>query len=632
MSVTADELVAIEKQRGLHAQCHHPSGAWRPVDWQTPEKSLPGCIAAVARNAPNRPALYDHQRSLTFSQLERAANQIANAVLALRGPGQEVVALLVGVDTLAATAALGVLKAGKIYVGLEPSFPKEQLVQILDDAQASLILADEQREPLAQQVAGTDHSVLQLESLATGDPHAPDVPVPLDSLAILNYTSGSTGKPKGVIQSHRSAYMQAVRYASYYHVCAADRLAYFGSLAWAGPFWDVFGPLSLGASAGAFDFREHGMQQLVAWLLETEPTLVAGLMVVRQVAYANPEERFSSVRLVHLGGDTIYREDVEACMRVFPNAFIAVGLGCSEAGRVTELLLDSPEMLDMDVLPLGFPMPGLSVKLLADDGREVASGEVGEMAVLSPGLATGYWRRPKLTASRFRDAGSLGPEPAYLTGDLARQLPDGVLQYKGRKDHMVKVRGYQVFTNEVEALLRDVAGVQDVCVTAHSLGEGVQRLVAYLVINDQVFPGVPALYGQLEGLPAHMVPQGFVFLDALPRTPTGKIDRRRLSLPERSRLGVSAEYRAARDRVEVILTRIWSVVLGIDGIGIHDDFLELGADSLDSTRIINQTNTSFDVHIPFSEFFEARTIAAMASILRTSRQAGAGDSPAAVLK
>ena len=136
--------------------------------------------------------------------------------------------------------------------------------------------------------------------------------------------------------------MQAVRYASYYHVCGADRLAFFGSLAWAGTFWDTFGPLCLGASIGLFDLRQYGMHRLVNWLQDTEPTLVAGLMVVRQIAYANPEERFASVRLVHLGGDTIYRQDVEACMRVFPNALIAVGLGCSEAGRLTELELNRP--------------------------------------------------------------------------------------------------------------------------------------------------------------------------------------------------------------------------------------------------------------------------------------------------
>jgi amino acid adenylation domain-containing protein len=621
-----------EKQRDLHSRCHHPSGGWRPVDWQAPEQSVPDCIAAIASQEPNRPALYDYHRSLTYSELDQAANQIANAILAQRGPGQEVVALLVGVDALAATAALGVLKAGKIYVGLEPSFPQDRILQILDDAQAHLILADAQRGTLARQVAGSDRRFILLESLTTGDSHAPDVPVPLDSLAILNYTSGSTGKPKGVMQSHRSAYMQAVRYASYYHVCAADRLAFFGSLAWAGPFWDIFGPLCLGASAGAFDFRQHGMQPLVAWLLETEPTLVAGLMVVRQVAYANPEARFASVRLVHLGGDTIYREDVEACMRVFPNALIAVGLGCSEAGRVTEFLLDSPEILDKDILPLGFPMPGLRVKLLSDDGQEVAAGEVGELAVIGPGLATGYWRRPELTASRFRKAGSLGPEPAYLTGDLACQLPDGLLLYQGRKDNMVKIRGYQVFTNEIEVLLRDVEGVQDVCVTGHSLAEGAQRLVAYLVVNEQVFPGVPVLHDRLKGLPAHMVPQSFVLLDGLPITPTGKIDRRSLSLPERSRLSVTAEYRVARDQVEEVLTQIWGVVLGIDGIGINDDFLELGGDSLDSTRIINLTNSSFGIQIPFSEFFAARTIAAMASIIHNNSLAGTGGSPAAAVQ
>jgi acyl-CoA synthetase (AMP-forming)/AMP-acid ligase II/acyl carrier protein len=619
MSSIGGEPSPQEKQRALHAQCRHPSGNWQPVNWQTPQQSIPDRIAAVARDTPNQLAVYDHQTAHTYFGLDQAANRVANAILADRGRGQEAVALLVGVDVPAVTAALGVLKAGKIYVCLEPSLRRKRSQRILADAQVSLIVTDGRHLPLAQEFAGAKRRIIQLEQLATGDSRAPGISIPLDALAILNYTSGSTGQPKGVIQSHSSAFVQAVRYASYYRVCDADRLAFFESLAWAGPFWDAFGPLCYGASAGLFDIRQHGMPQLVNWLLETEPTLIAGLTVVRQIAYTNPEERFSSVRLVHLGGDTIYRKDVEACMRVFPNALIAVGLGCSEAGRLTEFLLDTPEMLDRDVLPLGFPVPGIRIKLVSEDGQEVAQGKVGEIVALGHGLAVGYWRRPDLTASRFRTVESWGPEPAYFTGDLGSQTLDGLLQHVGRKNHMVKIRGYQVYTNEMEALIRRLEGVKEVCTIAHTLPEGVQRLVAYLVVDGQAFSGVRALCSLFQEIPAHMVPQSFVFLEALPKTPTGKIDRQRLPLPARSRLNVTAEYQAPRNPTEEMLASIWGRVLGIDGVGVHDNFLELGGDSMDSTRIISQVRESFKVSVSFSAFFDALTIAEMASIIHADR-------------
>ena len=224
-----------------------------------------------------------------------------------------------------------------------------------------------------------------------------------------------------------------------------------------------------------------------------------------------------------------------------------------------------------------------------------------------------------MTAVQFRTVEALGAEPAYFTGDLGRQTPDGLFHHMGRKDHMVKIRGYQVFTNEIEGMLREVEGVKEACVIAHSLPEGSQRLVAYLVVDRQAFPGFDVLNSRFNDIPRHMLPQSFLLLDALPKTPTGKLDRARLPVPSRSRLGVAAEYVAPRDPTEKVLARIWGQVLEIDGLGVHDNFLELGGDSLDSTRIINHVTSVFQVGISLSEFFNTLTIAEMASVVRAAR-------------
>jgi acyl-CoA synthetase (AMP-forming)/AMP-acid ligase II/acyl carrier protein len=330
--------------------------------------------------------------------------------------------------------------------------------------------------------------------------------------------------------------------------------------------------------------------------------------------------RLPSVRLVTMGGDTIFRKELEAFMRLVPNALVTVGLALSEAGRVTELLLDSPEMLQWDVLPLGLPVPGVGIHLLSEDDREVGPGDVGEIVVVSPGLAPGYWRRPELTAARFRKVESLGSATAYFTGDLGRWTPDGLLHHMGRKDFMVKIRGYQVFTNEIEAILRQVEGVQDACVVAQPLPDSSRRLIAYLVVDRQAFPGVAALYASFQDLPRHMAPQGYVFLDALPKTPTNKPDRARLPLPRRSRLGVTAAYLEPRDEIEEALALIWGQVLEIEGLGADDNYLELGGDSLDSMRIISQVSSLFRVNIPLGEFFQTLTIAEMAAAIRADME------------
>ena len=332
--------VVEQKQRELWDRCRHPTGKWQPTDWRTLAQSIPDRIAAIASSTPHQLAVYDHRTSLTFGELDSEANRIANGILAGCGPGQEVVALLVGVDVPALTAALAVFKSGKTLVALEPSYPKERSLQILADCGAQYIVADGQRLAQALDLAGPECQVAELEDLATAEPRAPGVPVPLDAMSVLVYTSGSSGRPKAVAQSHDSSLAQALRGFSQYHPSDADRVAFYGHLAWAGTIWNLFGPLCHGASSGVFDFRQLGTHRLATWMRQAKPTILIGRTLTRQIIEHHPEQRFASVRLVRMGGDTIYRRDVETCLRVFPNSQFGTGLGLSETGLVTHLLLD----------------------------------------------------------------------------------------------------------------------------------------------------------------------------------------------------------------------------------------------------------------------------------------------------
>ena len=606
----------------------HPTGTFTPYDWQAPGQTIPGRFAEIADRFPDRPATCDFSRQLSYGALDRAANRVANVLLAARGADPEAIIVLAGVNTTATVAALGVFKANKFYVGLEPSFPPARARQIIADTQATVILAESGLLALARELAAPDHWIIDLDSVATGDDSRPDLQIDPNAIALLNYTSGSTGQPKGVVQTHRSALAHAVRYANAYRLSDADRMMKTESLAWAGTFWDIFGPLCLGAFVASYDVRRHGMHRLPRWLRETGVTVMSGMTMIIRLARDYPEERYGDVRLLQLGGDTIYRPDVEACQRVYGNATVAVGLGMSEAGRVAEMFIPPGSRLDHDVAPVGFDVPSVALLLRAEDGSEARSGERGEIVVRSAFLARGYWRRPELTAEKFRPDPAGGSEWIYVTGDVGRRGADGILQHLGRKDFQVKIRGYQVPANEVESRMLEISGVREACVVATRLPDGNQELVAYLATQSGRRVATEELGAGLRAhMPEHMVPHRFVFLDRLPRTLTGKVDR--LALPARTveRPRLEADFVAARTPLEAALAAIWREVLAVDAVGVNDRFLDLGGDSLRATQILARVIDRFGVEIEHRLLLQTPTIADLAVAI-LQRQAGQLDAVA----
>jgi len=603
----------------------HPNGTFTPYDWQESGQTIPDRIAEIADRFPDRLATCDFTRRLTYGELDRAANRVANALLHARGGDPEAVIILAGVNTTATIAALGVLKANKFYVGLEPSFPLQRARQIIADTQAKVILAESEHLALARELAAPEHRIIELDAVKTGDDSRPSVRTNLDAVALLNYTSGSTGEPKGVVQTHRSALAHAVRYANAYRLSDADRMMKTESLAWAGTFWDIFGPLCLGACVASYDVTRHGMHRLAGWIRETGVTVLSGMTMIIRLARDYPEERYPIVRLLQLGGDTVYRIDVEACQRVYCNAVVAVGLGMSEAGRVAEMFVPPGTRLDHDVAPVGFDVPGVCILLLAEDGSEATPGEPGEIVVRSADLAQGYWGRPELTDEKFRPDPRGGAERTYVTGDVGRRGDDGILQHLGRKDFQVKIRGYQVPTNEVESGLLEIEGIREACVVAAHLSDGSQELVAYLAADPHRRATVDMLRSTLRArLPDHMVPHRFVFLDRLPRTLTGKVDRRALPARDFERPELEADFVAPRTPFETALAAIWSEVLAIDRVGIDDRFLDLGGDSLRAGQILARVIDQFGVELNLRVLLQTPTVADMAMVI-TQRLAGQMD-------
>ena len=627
----ADDPLALEglpaSQQEIRERCWHPTGAWEPFDGLRAELSVPAQLRAVATRHPDRVAVLEPAGSLTYHQLGAEARRVASAILGGGGrdptgpdgarPGSGAVAILSALDSHAIVAVLGALEAGRIFVVPDRSLSPAGRQRVLEDAGVDLILADAGHLGVAQDLARGGRRVLPLEDIRhTGGVAAVGCDISPDAPATIIYTSGTTGAPRGVVHTHRTLLAEAALVAGPLRLSDADRVACASSLAWLANLYTLLGPLVVGSCVCPFDVAAHGIDQFAGWARAARPTILNGRIVVRQLLQRSDRGVFPDVRIVVIGGDTIYRHDIEVGRTLFPRATMVTGLASTEAGRVTYLFMDRATPLPDAVVPLGYAVRGKRVRILREDGQDADPSEAGQIAVQSRHVAAGYWRQPDLTAARLAIVGPRG-ERLSLTGDLGRRLDDGCLVHLGRVDFQVKIRGYQVPLNAVEAALLELDGVREAAVVAHGSGPDERRLVAY------VAPAAPAAGGpeQLRralsaALPAHMVPQVFVCLDALPRTGSGKVARDALPLPGRARPAVATPFAPPRDEIERLLAVVWATVLDLEEVGIDDQFLELGGDSLAAMRIAARVTEVARVEVPMSALLATATVAEMATVVR----------------
>ncbi|MGH2405192.1 MAG: amino acid adenylation domain-containing protein, partial [bacterium] len=393
---------------------------------------------------------------MTYAALNRSSNRIARSILARRGKREETVALMLEQGSALVAAILGVLKAGKMYVPMDPSYPRARLAALLVDTEASLIITDPTNDSLARALAGDGQTVLNVEdvdgSLSTGNP---DISVSPDALAYIFYTSGSTGRPKGVADNHRNVLHNIMRYTNSLHICPEDRLTLLQSCSFSGSVSSLFGALLNGAASLPFDLNKEGSGRLSTWLAQEGITIYHSVPTIFR-SFLTSELTFPKVRIIRLEGDRASRVDVELYKRRFSaECLLVIGLGATETGLTRQYFISKDTEVRDGILPIGFPVEGMHALLLDDEGNEVALGAVGEIAIRSMYLAPGYWRNPDLTRHVFLPDPAGGAERIYRTGDMGRMRPDGCLEYHGRKDFQVKVRGHRVDVAEVEtALLR----------------------------------------------------------------------------------------------------------------------------------------------------------------------------------
>nr|AAO17430.1 unknown [Pseudomonas aeruginosa]AAO17441.1 unknown [Pseudomonas aeruginosa] len=598
---------------------------WNPHPQDFPPAScLHRLIERQAAERPRATAVVYGERALDYGELNLRANRLAHRLIEL-GVGPDVLVGLAAERSLEMIVGLlAILKAGGAYVPLDPRYPSDRLGYMIEDSGIRLLLtqrAARERLPLGE---GLPCLLLDAEHEWAGYPESdPQSAVGVDNLAYVIYTSGSTGKPKGTLLPHGNVLRLFDATRHWFGFSADDAWSLFHSYAFDFSVWEIFGALLHGGrlvivpyetSRSPEDFLRLLCRERVTVLNQT-PSAFKQLM---QVACAGQEVPPLALRHVVFGGEALEVQALRPWFERFgdraPRLVNMYGI-TETTVHVTYRPLSLADLDGGAASPIGEPIPDLSWYLLDAGLNPVPRGCIGELYVGGAGLARGYLNRPELSCTRFvADPFSTTGGRLYRTGDLARYRCDGVVEYVGRIDHQVKIRGFRIELGEIEARLLAQPGVAEAVVLPHE-GPGATQLVGYVV--TQAAPSDPAALRDTlrqalkASLPEHMVPAHLLFLERLPLTANGKLDRRALPAPDASRL--QRDYTAPRSELEQRLAAIWADVLKLGRVGLDDNFFELGGDSIISIQVVSRARQA-GIRLAPRDLFLHQTIRGLAGV------------------
>lgn len=598
------------------------------------EQSVVDRFEQQVRLHADRRAVKTECVDLTYRELNRLANRVAHAILSRRPPdaasrvasgsefiedSSEPVVVLIGQSVEAIAAALGVLKAGKVYVPVDPDDSRVRTRQILADISPSVLITNHDSHSLASQLAPAGCDAINVDAIGAGCPDEnPVLSISSNALAYVIYTSGSTGQPKGVMHTHRSLLYDTMSKAKLFGIRPEDQCSLLSSATGQG-IKNMMLALLNGASLYPKSVRQEGLVHLPSWLIHNRITLLtASPPLFRSfLDLLTGAEEFPDLRLIRLGADRVYPDDIRRFQRHFADHCVLLNvLSTTETGSICASTFDKSSRIEGSTVPVGYPLDGNRVLLIEEETNIVSPSGSGVIAVINPHLSCGYWRRPELTRQAFRGGPDSGEERLFRSGDLGRWRPDGALEHLGRCDFQVKIRGSLVDTAEVEATLVAHEKVRSAVVHAWEGQPADPRLIAYIVPETNPPVTVRELRQYLaERLADHMLPSAFVMLDSLPLLGGGKIDRKSLPAPVVDRNAREQEYVAPRTPIEARLSAIWNDVLCQNRIGIFDNFFALGGHSLLATKIASRIVREFQVNLPLRTLFEMPTIEGQAFII-----------------
>ncbi|MFL6336447.1 MAG: amino acid adenylation domain-containing protein, partial [Pyrinomonadaceae bacterium] len=577
-----------------------------------------------AAQTPQAAAVAGGDVRLTYGELNGRANRIARHLKSLGVGPDTPVGVFLGRSPETVAALLGVMKAGGAYLPLDAQYPDDRLAFMIKDARVPLVLTT---GPLAARLSGCGAPLVLLdddgESVSARDDGDLGLELSENNLAYVIYTSGSTGRPKGVGVSHAGLVNLVHWHRRTYGVTASDRATQLASVAFDASVWELWPYLTAGASVHLPDEETILSPPRLLRFFADEAITISFLPTPLAEAVLGetlPEDL--SLRALLAGGDRLRR----GSWRTLPFALFN-HYGPTENAVVATCAPVAPDAAEAVPPPIGRPIDNVQVYILDPNLRPV--GAAGELYVGGAGLARGYVGSPALTAERFIP-NPFSTEPGarlYRTGDVARHLAGGDIEFLGRADYQVKIRGFRVELGEIEAALGEHPGLRESAVVLREDASGEKRLVAYVVAAGGPVTG-DELRTYLGGrLPGYMIPSAFVTLKALPVNANGKTDRAALPAPDWAGPRADGEFVGPRNPLEEVLTKIWGDLLRVECVGVHDNFFELGGHSLLATQAVSRVREIFKVELRVRDFFESPTIAGLAEKIEAARWSGRTASP-----
>jgi len=571
------------------------------------EETLLSVFRQRVTEHPDKTALNFEGTKYTYQQLENHSNRLAHRLIDLGVKTEDVIAICMDKSLEMVAGILGVMKAGGAYVPIDPEYPAHRTSHILEDTQARIVLTSEDYQSRFEEL----ETLLLPEFFETNqEPETtPEVEVQPHQLAYIIYTSGSTGQPKGVELEHYSAVNVLKYLAEYFGVTKEDKILQTVNFVFDGSVQQIFLPLLHGAELILLSKQtlldSHLFEQLLVEEEVTHFSITPGLL-----QNITPKS-YPALKRVASGGEACSL-DLARSWAPFVDFFNFYGP--TEATMVSTIYkFDRSQSEALVSLPIGKPLGNFDIYLLDEARQLVPKGVIGEVYVGGVGLSRGYLNEEEMTAEKFIDSPFKTNHKIYKTGDLARWLPDGNLEFKGRVDDQVKIRGQRVELGEIQDCLQHVPAISQCMVLVRETPQQQKLLVAYYVIDEMIEVEDIRRYMR-EHLPAYMVPTVFMEIEEFPLTPNGKIDRRALPVPDLSKALISL-YVPPRNELEEQVAELWSSHLQVDQIGIHDNFFELGGHSLLAMRVVAAFRETFEVEISVGVLFKYPTISSVAEII-----------------
>ena len=632
LQVLLEAIVANPEQRIAELPLLTPAEQHQIlVEWNNTQTDYPRdkCIHQLfeeqVEKTPLAVAVVFGEQKLTYRELNEQANQLGH-YLQKKGvkPGN-LVGICVERSLAMVIGFLGILKAGAAYVPIDSSYPRERLELMVTDAQISILLT---QESLTQKIPSKSLNIIYLdsdqESIAAQSPENLSSSANSNSLAYVIYTSGSTGKPKGVKVPHR-AVNRLVLNTNYVQLTAKDKIAQVSNASFDATTFEIWGALlNGGCIVGVVRNISLSPQDFTNFLQKKQITvLFITTALFNQIASIVPNA-FASLRYLLFGGEAVDPKWVREILKSGAPENLLHVYGPTENTTFSSWYLIKEVSEGARNLPIGSPIANTQTYILDPNLNLVPIGVPGELYLGGDGLAQGYLNRPQLNQEKFisNPFSQESESHLYKTGDLARYLADGNIEFLGRLDNQVKIRGFRIELGEIEAYLSLHPSVKENVVIAREDIPNDKRLVAYIVFHQQQTVESNELRQFLkEKLPDYMIPSVFITLESLPLNPNGKVDRQALPIPD-TQLDQFSSYLAPRDDLERQLTAIWEKTLGVSPIGIQDNFFDLGGHSLLGIQLFNQIKKQLNQALPIATLFQSPTIEELAQLLRQNQKQG----------